>query len=233
MRDLTRGVIQGGCTAVKGLDTAFSNRVRRTKGESGGSSYSTLLTYSKFYATRLEATLLQIRPMGTYRGSLAADPTWSLASDPTWGVLQFSLIPLQSDFIEVYKGTGNMDLVMVKIPGRFTADGLASLGFKSIKNGGVTRPALQDEAHQLLLDLPIPHQTVSDLSLVRGPTPVNPPTRTLDQFFNIPRRSTIPATVPRVGEADKQDVAQDHAEFTVPGPSRRALLKPTNVQFKE
>ena len=88
---------------VNGLDTAFSNRVRRTKGESGGSSYSTLLTYSKFYATQLEATLLQIRPMGTYRGSLA--------SYPTWGVLQFSLIPLRSDFVEVYKGTGNMDLV--------------------------------------------------------------------------------------------------------------------------
>lgn len=59
LRDVTRGVIQGVCTVVNGLDTVFSNRVRRTIGESGGSSHSTLLTYSKFYATRLEATLLR------------------------------------------------------------------------------------------------------------------------------------------------------------------------------
>ena len=98
------------------------------------------------------------------------------------------MIPRQSDFVEVYKGTGNMDLVMVKTPGQFIADSLASSGFKSVKNGqwvatkngGITRSAVQIEAHRFPLDLPIPHQTVSDLEIVRGPTYVNPPTQTLD-----------------------------------------------------
>jgi len=91
-------------------------------------------------------------------------------------ILKFAFLPLQSDFVEAFNGAGLINLVMVRIPGQFAEIGLPALGFQFIRNRqwissaifGIATPTLQEEAHQLLLDLPVPHQVVPNLATERA-----------------------------------------------------------------
>lgn len=135
----------------------------------------------------MNSDTLQVRPMGTVESR-------STSADPTTAILAFGFGATQSDFVEVYKrSVRNMEMVLSKIPSQQTPSGLQALGFQSAKSRqwgssflGISAPPLQEEAHRLLLDLSVPHQTLQDLAMQHVATqpkiPQPPPKIT--QSFN-------------------------------------------------
>jgi len=142
---------------------------------------------SRFFATRLDAKVLQVRPMGATNYSISPGASSALNAKHCWA-------PILSDFREFYQlSDSRMELIMSKIPGQASANGHSSLGFQS-RNGlqwistawSITSPILQGEAHRLLLGLPVPHQTVRDLAMDHTASrhKVTKPPPKITQFFS-------------------------------------------------
>jgi hypothetical protein len=159
-------------------------------------------------------------------------------------ILYFQISPSQSDFKEAFHMKHEyMDLMMVKVPGKFLDNGLPAFGFKSVKSDqwvssstiGITTPNLQEEAVHLLLDIPVPHQSLADLAiLAQGPALAAPPIRRLDQFFPVSGHSA-----PQSGQATGEDqtgsgeVVEERMRASGPVPSHRPLDKPTTEMIEE
>ena len=169
LRGVSTGDIPSHCAVINGLDVPSSTRVTRHVYRRWTDKKPVIKTATRCFATHLDADVLQILSMGTSyhsnksRGSMTA-------------ILKFAFQPLQSDHVEAFNGAGKITLVMVKIPGHFADTGLRALGLQSIRNRqwfssavlGIATPILQEEAHQLLLDLPVPHQVASNLAIERA-----------------------------------------------------------------
>lgn len=166
---------------------------------------------SRFFATRLDAKVLQVRPMGTTNWSISRDRSPALIAK-----IEHCWAPILSDFRGFYQlSDSRMELIMSKIPGQASANGHSSLGFQST-NGlqwistawGIICPILQDEAHRLLLGLPVPHQTVRDLAMDHTASrhKVTKPAPKITQFFS------MDTTVFGVTTGDQVEVAQDGDE---------------------
>lgn len=151
---------------VMGPSTPFVVRPRRGNYARWGKPTPTLRISSRFYVAQTTSGALQIRPMGTYESR-------SASSDPTTAILYFGRRRQQSDSVEIFENTNRyMGMVLAPIPSQFAASGLPSIGFQSAKNRrwassflGSSALDLQVESHRLLLDLPVPNQTVSDLGM--------------------------------------------------------------------
>jgi hypothetical protein len=164
------------------------------------------------------------------------------SADATIAILSFGFGATQSDFVEVYqRASRNMEMVLSRIPSQQTSSGLQSLGFQSAKKRqwassflGISAPAIQEEAHWLLLDLPVPHQTVKDLAMedaLHSPKPKGSAPK-ITRFFSM----DTPMSGGVSTEGD-EEVAQEDPEETgqeVSGYQRaRPLDKPTIAHLEE
>ena len=235
LRGVSNGDLTSDCTVVNGLDVPFTTRATRHRYRCWTDKKPVIKTATRFFTTHLDADVLQVRSMGTSyhsnkrRGSVAA-------------ILKFAFQPLQSDIVEAFNGAGKITLVMVQIPGHFADTGLRALGLQSIRNRqwfssavlGIATPILQEEAHQLLLDLPVPHQVVSNLAIERalrdGLISVGAATITLDRFFDRSERSTESS---HRMEAGGMGVPEDRIGTPVSVHRQEALDKPTTEQIEE
>jgi len=228
-RESLRGAV------INGLDVPFTTRVTRHIYRRWTNKKPVIKTATRFFATHLDADVLQIRSMGSSyhsnksRGSMAA-------------ILKFAFQPLQSDFVEAFNVLVRSLLWWSKSQFNSQKPDFPALGFQSIRNRqwfssailGIATPLLQEEAHQLLLDLPVPHQVVSNLAIERAlrddPISVGAPTITLDRFFDRSERSTESS---RPMEAGGMGVPEDRIETPVSVRRQGALDKPTTEQIEE
>jgi hypothetical protein len=212
-------------TVVTGLQAPFSIPVARFTQTRMVFEKPSLRVHSQFFATRLDSEILQVRPMGTTNYHPARGRSWAMSAK-----IEHCWAPIFSDFRKFYQSSGSrMKLVMSKIPGRASANGHSSLGFQSADGlqwistaWGITSPILQEEAHRLLLGIPIPHQTVRDLAIEGSPRPHRTATK-ITQFLkaNTPvpgLPSETPVHPPQVSRASSPC---------------RPLDKPTSVHLEE
>ena len=157
----------------------------------------------------------------------------SVERDPTTAILFFGCRPTQSDFIEAYESTTRyMQMVLAHIPSQTTSTGLQAIGFQSAKHRqwassflGISAPALQEEAHRLLLGQTVQHQSVNDLAMAsKGPQAnVTKAVPKITQFFT----PDTPASELR--SESQVEVERGSSDLQVPGP----LEKPTTAHLDE
>jgi len=157
---------------------------------------------SRFFATRLDAKVLQVRPMGTTNHYISRDrsPALNAKIEHCWA-------PILSDFREYYQSSDSeMNVVMCKIPTRSDQRQWISQSWVSIKGWSPMdldsiRHHMSHPAHRLLLVLPVPHQTVRDLAMIHAASQskVTQPAPKITQFFRReePGKSWTPWTSPQ------------------------------------
>lgn len=121
LRGVSTGDVPSHCAVINGFDIPFNTRVTRHIYRRWTDKKPVTKTATRFFATHLDADVLQIRSMGTSyhsnksRGSVAA-------------ILKFAFQTLQSGHVEAFNGAGKITLVMAKIPGQFAEAGLPCFG---------------------------------------------------------------------------------------------------------